>query len=186
MRAADKLAELAGKKSDINEHQLAINELASGCEHITEFGVRNVVSTWALLAARPKRLVCYDIHDCPVGDVAEAAPDSGTDFSFSVADVLSIDIEQTDMLMIDTLHTYHQLLSELSRHAGRVRRWIVMHDTETFGLVDEHIYYPSSPQENHGKTGLVAAIDDFLASDSSWERKRVYTHNNGLTVLGKR
>ena len=63
MRAADKLDELAGKKSDINEHLLAINELASGCEHITEFGVRNVVSTWALLAARPKRLVCYDIHD---------------------------------------------------------------------------------------------------------------------------
>lgn len=186
MRAADKLAELASKRSDINEHLMTIKELASGCEHVTEFGVRNVVSTWALLAACPKKLVCYDIHDCPVGDVAKAAPDSGTDFSFLVADVLSIDIEQTDILMIDTLHTYHQLLSELSRHACMVRRWIVMHDTETFGLVDEQVYHPSSPQEDHGKAGLVAAIDDFLASDQSWERKHVYTHNNGLTVLGKR
>ena len=186
VRAADKLAELAIKKSDINEHLHEIKKLASSCDHVTEFGVRNVVSTWALLAACPKKLVCYDIHDCPVGEIAEAAVDSETEFFFTVADVLSIDIEKTDMLMIDTLHTYHQLLSELSRHAGRVNKWIVMHDTETFGLNDEEVYYPTSPQENHGKTGLVAAIDDFLASDSSWERKRVYTHNNGLTVLGKR
>lgn len=186
MRAADKLAELASKRSDINEHLMTIKELASGCEHVTEFGVRNVVSTWALLAACPKKLVCYDIHDCPVGDVAKAAPDSGTDFSFAVTDVLSIDIENTDMLMIDTLHTYHQLYSELSRHASKVSKFIVMHDTETFGLVDEEVYYPSSPQKAHGKSGLLAAIDDFLSSNEFWERKFVYTHNNGLTVLGRK
>jgi|KBSSwiStaDraftv2_1062776.scaffolds.fasta_scaffold174202_2 hypothetical protein len=38
-------------------------------------------------------------------------------------------------LFIDTWHVCEQLETELSRHSVRVRRYLVMHDTVTFGEV---------------------------------------------------
>lgn len=52
-------------KSDINELLPHIVRFAQDVEHVTEFGVRDVVSTWALLAAYPKALRSYDIVTCP-------------------------------------------------------------------------------------------------------------------------
>ena len=64
---------------------------------------------------------------------ARLAPLAGrTDFHFTVGDTKAIDIEETDLLFIDTLHTYDQLAAELARHGMKARRWIVLHDTTTF------------------------------------------------------
>ena len=38
-------------KSDINEHLAVMHKYADECNHITEFGVRTGVSTWAWLAS---------------------------------------------------------------------------------------------------------------------------------------
>ena len=89
------------------------------------------------------------------------------------ADVLTIGIDETDLLFIDTLHNYAQLRSELAKHSGQVRRYIVLHDTETFGFKDELGLGP----------GLQQAIDEFLAANNSWRLRNKYTNNNGLTVL---
>ena len=48
--------------SDINEHLPTLMKYASECEHITEMGVRNIVSTFALLMGEPKRMISYDIN----------------------------------------------------------------------------------------------------------------------------
>jgi hypothetical protein len=48
--------------SDINEHIDALYNLAKECEHITEMGVRNVVSTWAFMLRDPKTLIGIDLH----------------------------------------------------------------------------------------------------------------------------
>ena len=59
-----KVNQLYNTQSDINEHFPAIIELAKECDHITEMGVRTVVSTWAWLAGAPKKgLFSYDIHN---------------------------------------------------------------------------------------------------------------------------
>ena len=47
--------------SDINEHIPTLKRYADLCEHVTEFGVRSAVSTWAWVASNAKTIRCYDI-----------------------------------------------------------------------------------------------------------------------------
>ena len=118
--------------SDINEHIPALIEYASECDHITEMGVRAITSTWAFLGAAPKKLISYDIQDPStwgenIQDVKDTAGAYGIDFTFILADVLKIEIEETDLLFLDTWHSYKQLKSELNLHSSKVRKYIIFH-----------------------------------------------------------
>lgn len=173
--------------SDINQHLDTLKMYGSECDHITEMGVRGVVSTWALLAARPKKLISYDINHCDIDEVKELSEKNNIIFEFLKEDVLKIEIEKTDLLFIDTLHTYLQLKKELEVHAPKVNKYIIMHDTETFGYNDEVIYdYASDFSKSHSeKHGLNPAIKEFLETSEgkNWFIEKVYAHNNGLTIL---
>jgi hypothetical protein len=94
---------------------------------------------------------------------------------FHQADVLRVDIEETDLLFIDTWHVYGQLKEELRRHGGKVRKYIVVHDTTTFG----------QRGETEGHAGLWPAVEEFLAAGTFAIKVR-YQNNNGLTVLERR
>jgi hypothetical protein len=159
--------------SDINQHMEALKTYASECEHITEMGVRTVVSTWAFLEAKPKRLVSIDINSCPVDDAAAAASLAGIDFEFIKASTLDIEIEETDLLFIDTWHVYQQLKQEFKLHCDKARKYIILHDTTTFGERGESVV----------DRGLWPAVEEFLQEHPEWVVKHRYTHNNGLTVL---
>lgn len=159
------------RASDINEHLPLLAELASQCEHVTEMGVRGGESTTALLVGQPATLRSYDIVDCAI--VYKLWQWRGrTDFVFAVGDSLKVNIEPTDMLFIDTLHTGEQLRAELLRHAPSVKRWIALHDTTSFG----------ESGEVAGTTGLWSAVEEFLQRGDFVLRER-RTNNNGLTVL---
>jgi hypothetical protein len=60
----------------------------------------------------------------------------------------------------------------LRRHAARARRYIVLHDTTTFG----------EQGEAEGQRGLWPAVEEFLAQ-GGFRLKQRSTNNNGLTVL---
>jgi hypothetical protein len=129
------------------------------------------VSTTALLFAQPDRLVCFDRARLP--EVDRLASLAGrTDFTFHQKDVRLVEIEDTDLLFIDTYHVYEQLRDELALHAGRARRYLVLHDTTTFGETGE----------DEGTRGLWPAVEELLATG---EFRLVARHenNNGLTVL---
>jgi GT2 family glycosyltransferase/predicted Zn-dependent protease len=157
--------------SDIHEHCPLLHGLAKTCRHVTEFGTRTGVSTAALLFAQPDKLVCYDqVKFVQVDLLARLA--GRTTFVFHQANVLEVDIEETDLLFIDTWHVYDQLQDELRRHAGQVRRYLVLHDTTTFGERGE------APD----RRGLWPAIEEFLALGTFRLQERLH-NNNGLTVL---
>ncbi len=163
-------AQLCQQYSDIHEHLPTLRRLASQCEHITEMGVRSAISTAALLVAQPARLVCYDFHDSREW-IELSLLRGATDFVFLKANVLLVTIEPTEMLFIDTRHTYAQLSSELGRHAASVAKFIALHDTATFGKVGED-----------GGHGLTRAIDEFV-SLGKFSIRECYDRNNGLVVL---
>jgi hypothetical protein len=182
----------ASRPSDINQHLETLKTYASECGHITEMGVRTVVSTWAFLASKPKRLISIDIVQCPVQDAATAAKNNGIDFEFIVADTSNpqLDIEPTDLLFIDTWHVYDQLKKEFQLHANKVKKYIILHDTTTFGEIGESgsdlIINPATGQmEMMRKRGLWPAVEEFLAENTNWSLKERFTHNNGLTILQK-
>lgn len=164
----------AQNPSDINEHVERLRQLGESCSHITEFGVRTGVSTIAWVAARPKTLVCYDIRRCSeVDSIEEAAKEIDVAFIFHERDVLKVTIDPTDLLFIDTLHTYDQLCAELALHASCVRAMIVLHDTTTYGVSGE------LPRTR----GLWPAVEEFLVANPAWKLHERRTNNHGLTVL---
>jgi tetratricopeptide (TPR) repeat protein len=170
-------AAMATTPSDIHEHLPVLYELAKECNHIIEMGVRTGVSTRAFLRV-DARLISYDIvTDQKVVDLINEAKKAGKDATFIEADVLKIDIEETDLLFIDTWHTYEQLKQELALHGNKSRKYMVFHDTNTFGLKNEG-------GEAYGTSqGLLPAIIEFLMVNPHWRFKKFLTNNNGLTVL---
>ena len=117
---------------DITEHLSTLRSYASRCGHVTEMGVRQMVSTWAFLAGQPKILRSYDMthpRNLAAGDVfneaVNAANDNRIDFRFIEQDVLEANIAQTDLLFIDTWHVYKQLKAELKLHSSKVNKWII-------------------------------------------------------------
>jgi hypothetical protein len=172
--------------SDIVEHLPLLRELSSRCEHVTEFGTRRANgSTVALLCGQPATFVTWDINPYAIisQQVADLVVYAGrTKFEPRVGDTLKISpIEPTDMLFIDSLHTAKQLLEELKRHADpmvrpvSVRKYLVFHDTDTFGYRGE----------DGSEPGLRASIRYFQRCHAFplWRLKEDLHNCNGLVVL---
>jgi predicted O-methyltransferase YrrM len=162
---------------DVQEHVPTLRAYAARCSHVTEFGTNLGYSTAGLLAARPQRLITYDVNRQPrVDQLEKAAGLECIDFVYCNANVLDVTIDYTDMLFIDTLHTYEQIKQELALHAGKVSRYLVFHDVVTFG---EHGEVP-------GAVGLMPAIAEFLQCHPEWVVTARYEHNNGLLILERK
>lgn len=158
--------------SDINEHLPTLYDLAKTCKSVTELGVRTGLSTRAFLFSGVK-LRSYDLELDPyVVDLFKIAQQEGQDVLYQIGDSRTITLEPTDLLFIDTLHTYQQLSCELERHYRKVNRYIVLHDLESFGRVGED-----------GGKGLILAVEEFLDNHRTWNVKDKYRNNNGLWIL---
>lgn len=174
-------SEFCAMQTDINEHMVRLCELARECSHVTEFGVGR--STWAFMNARPKVLRSYDLIDRAAANrnyrgtnlelQERLCKEANIDFRFERGDSRTVAIDPTDLLFIDTYHVYQQLRLELERHGSLARRYIVMHDTETFGATGEDGKSP----------GLWAAVEQFVATHPEWSVIERRANNNGLTVL---
>jgi len=172
--------------SDIYQHLPLLRRFAEQCFTVTELGVRTVVSTWAFLAGlqgRDGRLLSVDyIHPKECGGdleaVARLAQAAGIKFEFRLADDREIELLPTDLLFIDTWHVYEQLKAELTRHADKAQKFIILHDTETF----------ATQGETEGHSGLLKALDEFLysAEGQKWFVREQHKNCNGLTVLERR
>lgn len=164
------------ESTDIGEHMPHLRWYANQCQLVTEFGVRGGCSTAAFLAGRPKRLVCYDIKPFDELDLfRQAAQAQGTEFVFWLQDDCKAKIEPTDLLFIDTIHTYNQLDQELRMHASKVNRYIIMHDTYS---VPDPVH---GAPENNGKEMWIAILK--LLSWGEWKLREDFSNQNGLTVI---
>jgi len=175
--AEKKYIELSAEKSDINEHLITLRYYADQCQHVTELGVRRGVSTYAFLVSMCPKIVSVDVnHPDDFGgslaEMREAAIEEGKDFEFILADDLSIELVETDLLFIDALHTYSHLTKELALHSHKARKWIILHDTVTYGKIGLD-----------GGIGIEKAIFEFLETHPEWKIKEMYENNNGLTVF---
>ena len=174
-------------KSDINEHMHDLLTLANNCTHITEFGSRFGSSTKAFLKA-PVALRAYDleIHN-PLMNLFKIARKVGKDVEYEKANTLSILIEPTDLLFIDTWHSQKQLHEELHLHGNAAKKYLVFHDTHTYGVRDEQKDWAANPNRKAmAGQGLLPAVIDFVIKNPHWSFKMHKTNNNGLTVLERR
>lgn len=161
--------------SDINEHLPLLYSLAMECNSVIEMGVRTGMSTRAFMLSSAK-LRSYDIElNDGVMQLFTHAKQVGKDVEYIKADTLNLEIDECDMLFIDTLHTYKQLSEELKIHGNKAKKYLIFHDTWYFGARGEH-----------GDIGLLAAIIQFMIENPHWKFKIHRVNNNGLTVLERK
>lgn len=172
----DRLNGIGVQHRDMMGHMATLATLAAMCEHCTEFGVRTGNSTVALLYGLSQRetpgwLASFDRDSHSLDFQTDRfAPNVGWNFYQLDTSELS-EIAQTDLLLIDTLHTYAQVTAEL-KHAPSVRRWIVLHDTCVNWTEGEK-----------GAEGIGRAVTEFLEANKNWRRAIAFNHSNGLTIL---
>lgn len=141
---------------DMEIHMDRFRELASKCEHVTAMVKRREWDV-ALLAGRPKALRVYTTEPNPVHEKLRSLC-NGTDYRSTSADLLSLsEIEETDLLVIHTVHQADRLYAELDRFAPKVRRWIFLRSTGMYGELGE----PSGP-------GLLPAMRRYLRERPEW------------------
>lgn len=164
----EKYKQLCETPSDINEHLPTIRKYATLCDTVIEMGVRGMVSTWALLAGFPLQMASIDIvdpfeHQGNVDETKKIAKEEGVPWGFVKVSSLDFKFRRTDLLFIDTIHSYEQLTQELTLHSPHTTKYIIMHDTNL-------------PE-------MQKAIGEFLTNNNDWKVKEVLTTLTGLTVL---
>lgn len=157
--------------SDMSAHMPLFTFLARQCQHITEFGCREGTSTVAFLKGLPPegKLISIDLqkyvqHD----DLKKMILPAQWELRYE--DILQCEIEETDLLLVDDLHTGEQVRQELQRHGGQVRKWLVFHDTYSQGVIS---------QDRAGEPGILGAIEEYC---QGWQLVYECWFNHGLRV----
>jgi len=162
------------KDSDIHEHLPIISELTSQCNHATELGVGWAQSTRAFLR-HDVEMHSYEFNPLPgIIDFFQDAKKSGRNVTLHIADTRKIEIAETDIMLVDSLHVYEQVKTELELHAGKVRKYLLFHDTTLF-----------ADRGEFGGKGIWPAVQEFIDSHPEWQLVERRTNNNGLTILKK-
>ena len=167
--------QVAKAPSDINEHVPTLREYAARCDHVTEFGVRSGNSTVALLSGKPRRMVSYDVQHAPVTAAMKTLAAPATEYEFRVGDSRNVEIEETDLLLVDSVHTAPHVMAELANTAGKVRKYLVFHDTQP----------PWGETGEDGGPGVMPAIRAFLFQNREWTAIRHDLNNHGLMILSR-
>jgi len=134
---------------------------------VVEFGVYTGLSTAAFIQGGAQKIRSYDITDkylTVLPELRKAASTLGIDFEFIIGNSLSVEIEDTDLLFIDTVHEKDYCLNELNRHHSRVRKFIMLHDVTSF-------------------PGVLLAAKDFLFDHPEWKIFDWDMRGCGLLVL---
>lgn len=186
--------------SDIYEHLPTLYDYARQVNHITECGVRTVVSSYAFAKGLKNRLntklIQVDIQlDPNVIAFKKECENEGLTTVFYKQSDLDCPIEETDLLFIDTWHVYGHLKRELARWHTSVRQYIIMHDTTVDEWLGETIRCQFNPYEQSLQSGIPVseiikglwpAIEEFLSENTNWILEKRWINNNGLTVLRRK
>jgi hypothetical protein len=183
--------------SDINEHLPTLYRYGKLCSHITECGVRSVVSSYAFAnALRDKpdnQLIQVDLNgNINVDIFNNECKSENINVKFYQMSDLECPMEETDLLFIDTWHIYGHLKRELNRWHSSVKKYIIMHDTTVDEWLGETIRCGWNAEEQSRASGipieeinkgLWPAVEEFLANNKEWKLEERFYNNNGLTIL---
>jgi len=158
---------------------------ASQCETITEFGCREGHSTSAFLVGLSKnnnsvrqKLISVDMRTTGGGyERLQQMNDLPCAWEFILRDTISGDwqINKTDMLHIDTLHTYDQVQKELEIHGNQAQKYLSFHDVISQG---------KQSLDMPGQEGICRAIEEYT-NKNGWKRILEINYNHGLWIYGK-
>jgi hypothetical protein len=174
-----------GDGNAMAEHLETLRMLASECDIAVEFGVQRGASTTALLLGA-KKVISYDIK--PTRQAQHLAEMWPHRLDYRIQSSLEADIPECDLIFFDSIHTYSQLSQEL-KHASKCRRWLVFHDTLTFGSIGGGLgggqlwSYQTGVSCPLEFLGIRPAIDEFMIANPHWRMIKSTPRGHGLLVL---
>ncbi len=173
-------------------HMPYLREMARKSENVVELGIKKGTSSIALAWCQGE-LFSYDIAILPY--VKSLMPIIGDKWHVTQADTRKVPLEEIpehDLLFVDTLHRYHQVVAELDTFARKTKKWIVFHDTITFatwGADGEKGTWVDGPRVTPGfeptTHGIRLAIDEFMIENPEWVIVRHAPYSHGLLTLEK-
>lgn len=172
---------------DLDQHAEKIRELAGEASHVTAVVKRREWDVF-LLAGRPDDVVTYTAEHDALHDTlhrvvlaSETNPRAprriknytvhgGVSFNASIPP-----IEDTDLLVIDTIHHADRLYAELTAWADHVRGRIVIRGTQAFGEI----------AEGRNGPGLLVALRRWMRERPEWSVVYHSAAQYGLTVISR-
>lgn len=182
---------LAASGTAMSPHMVRLRDLARNLD-VVEFGVKRGCSTVAFLCSA-NSVYSVDLVPPRASDLAQWTNAADGTWIFHQGDTRTIDIPECDLLLVDANHTYASVAAELTRHASKVHRYLVFHDTITFGSIGanvetgDHLWtYVRGQSVPPAALGVRPAIDELMIRDPSWHIAAHYTDSHGLLVLERR
>ena len=169
----EKFEELKSQNSDNNEHLEVMFQYAKKCINGMELGFGQGRASFALLLGL-ERLYSVDTYHEPniknmlvdyFGDKLITIESETFDF---------VDYDSVDLLLVDSVHTYDQVKKELKTHSSKINKYIMFHDTVSYGAIG---------QDNND--GIVKAINEFLEENKEWKIIYEVSNNHGFMILEK-
>lgn len=159
---------------NMGRHMPRFRELASKCEHITAM-VKQKEFDVTLLAGHPKVLRVYTLEPAAIHKHLAKLCGDLVDYKSQHIDWMTLDdIEETDLLVIHSIHQADRLYAELSRFGHRVRHYILLRSTGAYGEIGE----PSGP-------GLFPAMRKYMREHPEWSVVEHDEDDYGYTILSR-
>lgn len=162
------------KNSDVKNLLPIYEKYANKSDNITEFRKGQYITTLCFANSNFKEFKTYNSEKISLIEEMKILLKE-RDFNFEVKDSLGVDIKETDLLHLDTKHNYSHVLKELEKHHQKVKKYILIHDYETFGEIGD----------DGKKPALKQAVKDFVDKNNKWRIKEEFKQSNGLVVLEK-
>ncbi len=186
--------------SDLNEHLPRLRKVASECASATELGLDQMIATWGILMGltengSPDRLYVGIAKALPPVEAYSVAYDlaeaEGIEFEYMDGNCKLSDLPSTDLLYIDSMHTYCHLTFQLEALSSKVNKFIAIPYTcSQWSHADDPAYlgnyseYPDTIDRN--KRGLRTAVDDFLSHHPEWSLYEHFEDHQGFTILKRK
>lgn len=153
-------------------HHDAITKYAEGCTSYKELGTHQGATAAAACRAGFKTVTLVDRSHYrfePNRTVFEAyCKNNGVELNVIESDSThKRTVNDVDVLLIDSKHTYQHCKKELRLHAESVQKYIIFHDTAA-------------------KPELKQAVNEFVSNNVEWDIVEDFTDNVGYTVIGRK
>lgn len=166
---------------NINEHLPLLYMLSQDSKGVVELGVERGISTSAIMAGQADR-ICRGLEAYYTG--VDINPSCGAEINrlanicrpnlFPVnwieGQSTTAGIPQADFLLIDSKHSEEVIREELKEHLPKIRKYVAMHDTVSFGEIGE---IP-------GTRGILYGID--ALNTPEWLKVYDSPRNHGMAV----
>lgn len=173
-------AAAAATPSDFHEHVPTLKELAAKCEHVTELSAWQKPADVALAAGLGEKGRFTSVCRQSKPQWKSLGKYLGERFKGIKAEAAAVELEETDLLFIDTEHDAEILHALLEKHAPKVRKYLVVHCTVTFGQTGDQ-----ADASGNAKPGVMKGLVDFVAKHMEWGVIRHDANNHGLMVLSR-